>query len=200
MATLSLNVVAASVEELWAYDLAMLRFDEVTLVANHAKRLGGYGALGQRLLDSCRSDVFGLVHADVALSPAVLLSLTDAAYAGCVAGIVGRTLRRQYVWSRDVEPTTVRPVSTLDSCSMFVSVKTVREHRLAFDARNFDDFHLCVEDFCLTAASRGVPVVVPSGQAAHAGTMYGDAAWSADWKTYKARLDEKWRGTRFATT
>jgi hypothetical protein len=203
VSTLALCVVAANAADLRRYDLSTVEADVVTLVVNSGARYGGYGVVGQRFLDQCQADVFGLVHADVTLSPEVCRSLVEAAMAGCVTGVVGRSLSRTYVWSRDVRAGEVRGVSTLDSCSMFVSVALARSHGLAFDTKTFDDFHLCVEDFCLQAASVGVPVVVAPGPASHAGQMYvgpDRLAWRERYKVYRERLDEKWRGTEFITT
>jgi hypothetical protein len=198
VSTLTISVVAADRAD---FDCGTYFADVLELVENPGARLGGYGALGQHLLERCETDVFGLVHADTRLSTEVCESLTAAAMAGAVAGIVGRSLDRRYVWSRDVAAPT--PVSTLDSCSLFVSTALVRERGLSFDTVTFDDFHLCVEDFCLQATRVCVPIVVAPGPASHAGQMYVGAnrdAWREQYKVYRARLNEKWRGTEFTTT
>ena len=88
------------------------------------------------------------------------------------------------------------PVSCLDGCSVFFH----RDLGLRFDEATFDGFHCHVEDLCLQAHARGIPVVVPSLKADHVGRNKDMVTWMADYRKYKERLTEKWKGIVFATT
>jgi metal-sulfur cluster biosynthetic enzyme len=74
-----------------------------------------------------------------------------------------------------------------------------RDIGLRFDESTFTSFHCHVEDLCMQAKQRGMPVIVPFADATHASEM-PSPAWRADYMTYRARLASKWRGFRFVTT
>jgi hypothetical protein len=143
-------------------------------------------------VDRMHRTVIGLCHADVSFGPGALQLFTSAAMDGNVVGIVGVDLQRTYRWSKD----NPGPVSTLDSCSVFFR----RDLGLRFDEQTFDGFHCHVEDLCLQAQARGIPILVPPAQAWHVGQSTNNPAWQADYAKYRARLAMKWRGVRFETT
>jgi len=195
--TLTLVVVAKSHEELAAFQLEHVRgsVDELILLANPDARFGGTGALGNHALDHGRSDVIGLAHADAILGPGALDAFALGAMAGAVTGMVGRAVTGDYVWCRDVMA--AQDVSTLDSCSFFVK----RSTPVRFDVRNFDNFHCCIEDFCLAAAVIGTPTrVMPAAGCDHLGTNWQKPDWMIDYWRYRALLSQKWAGFDFKTT
>lgn len=157
--TLTLVVLGASREECEASSHKVMLADELVFVSNPAARWGGLGTIWNHYLETALSDVLGIVHADTVLSPPIISRLTDIAVSS-LAGVVGSTWERT-VWSDDIQ--SVCPVTTLDSCALFVP----RSISLRFDTATFDSFHCCVEDFCLQAAEAGWHVVVVPGSAGH---------------------------------
>lgn len=173
---------------------------QVIIVRNDERRYGGYGQVGNRILDSVlpEADVFGIVHADTTFGGmsdvhAMLEEARDH-----VAGIVGKSLDGREVWAKNILKTEC--VSTLDSCSLFFPTKS----GLRFDTTTFDDFHLCVEDVCLQAHAKGIPVCVPPANANHRGNRAYDpharGPWYEKYWLYRDRLAKKWAGTPFTTT
>lgn len=155
--------------------------------------------------------VFGLVHCDTLFdSPLYRINrpeaafwkrdleiLTECAMSGKVCGIVGADLSAQrYWWGHSLPHGTEHPVSCLDGCSVFFR----RDLGLRFDEETFDGFHCHVEDLCLQAHAKGIPVVVPAVKADHVGQSTFDPAWQADYARYKQKLNEKWKGVVFQTT
>jgi hypothetical protein len=137
--------------------------------------------------------VFGLVHADTKFREGALEAFVECAEAGNVCGIVGRTPTK-YRWCH--KPTgfddgvlTIGPgpVCTLDSCSCFFRP----DLGLRFDAETFDSFHCHVEDLCMQANERGIPVVVPSADATHLAPN-PTQEWHAVYLPYRERLAVKW--------
>ena len=157
---------------------------ELVLMANTSNE--SLAAIGNRYLDACQTPIFGLAHADCLFRAGSLDAFTEAART-TVCGIVGIAKDDVYHWC--FEKPYPRPVMTLDSCSIFFS----RDSGLRFDAQTFDGMHCHVQDVCLTAHHRGLPVVVPSADATHRGVNFAEPAWRADYKIYIGRLHAKWR-------
>jgi hypothetical protein len=162
-------------------------------------------AIGNRFLDAAWTPVFGLLHADVYLGAGALETFATIAAKGFVTGIVGIDLNRHYRWCHNTCLQVKRdgsiedvpgPVSTLDSCSVFFRT----DSGLRFDEATFDSFHGHVEDLCLQAATRGIPVVVPSADAHHLGATTFDPDWQAQCRLYRDRLRAKWPGVEFQAT
>jgi len=181
--------------------------DELVLIKTKDARFGGLSEIVNRIASRTRCQVVGFVHADTTFGEGALSKFALAAHGGPngerqVVGLVGITLAREYVWSKAVPPGTQRPVSTLDGCSVFFPTSLIADGSLSFDER-FKSFHCSVEDFCLAAAERRVPVVVPSAPADHyseaRGTFKQPDWQSAYWKDRKV-LGEKWPITKFETT
>jgi hypothetical protein len=148
--------------------------------------------IGNFYLDSFwDGEIFGLCHADCKFGPGALAAFEDETLSGRICGIVGRDCLGRYRWCSQAPGL----VSTLDSCSVFFH----RGHQLRFDARTFDSFHLHVEDLCLQAQARGIPVIVPEADATHLGPL-PTPEWQAAYRPYRERLTQKWRGVRFQTT
>jgi Glycosyltransferase like family len=153
-------------------------------------------------LDPCAHPVFGLVHADVLFdSPMARMNgqrfrpdleiLQEVAMAGRVCGIVGADLLPQrYWWGHSLPEGVEHPVSCLDGCSIFFRA----DLDLHFDEQTFDGFHCHVEDLCLQAHMRGIPVVVPAVKTDHAGRSTYDPAWQKQYAEYKHKLCQKWDG------
>lgn len=171
---------------------------EIIVVRNDDKRYGGYGEVGNRILDRTDADVVGIVHADATFGSAKSVRTFIDHARESVTGLVGRALDGRYVWSKDI--LAVESVSTLDSCSLFFPTKLA----VRFDTITFDDFHLCVEDFCLQAAAHGLGIRVPPANANHRGyRAYApdlQAPWMEKYWMYHARFREKWRAVPFAIT
>lgn len=164
---------------------AVCGVDELILISNPKKRFGGYGQIANRILARTPCDVFGMVHADTAFEVEAIRTFTLEAHGGAVAGMVGRTLDSQYVWSKDGVRT---EVSTLDCCSIFFPTSK----GLAFDVATFDDFHCAVEDVCLLArVHHKMPVVVPAAMCSHRGQPFA-GEWAARYLYYRAKLIAKW--------
>jgi GT2 family glycosyltransferase len=200
--TLCLAVLAASKEAFDAFPLTLARkeCDELTLIVTTDGRFGGFGAIANRIRQASRCDVVGLMHADIMFLPGALSSFARAAADGKVVGMVGRQLGGAYTWSRDVAEDT--PVSTLDGSSVFFPRHA--SDRIQFDQDTFDSFHCGVEDFCLSARSVGMPVVVPhtpwidhmSGYT----KSYLNPEWQAAYWRYREKLVAKWSHIQFTTT
>ena len=163
MTNLSLIVVGSSIEKLKKFEQQYLEVGELILINNPRGIHGGYGKIANHWIERISGDVFGIVHADTILGEGMCRTLVETAKSGCVAGIVGKGNDGSEVWSNRLSTGNKQPVSTLDSCSMFVSKDTLERHKLRFDELMFDSFHCCVEDFCLQASSRGIPIIVPAG-------------------------------------
>lgn len=203
--SLSLLVIGKSYAECMEFhsrNAGLLPIRELILLDNHGARYGGLGTIWNSYMTGqgkMRGTTVGMVHADTVLSPGFLENvLVETEQNGAVAGIVGRSMQGFYLWSK--EQTKTEPVSTLDGCSMFVAVDTVLKHNLSFDTAVFDSFHCCVEDFCLSAAHAGVPIVVPPGEAEHEGKSTNDSKWLRDYGKYRRLLEEKHIHTLFKTT
>jgi hypothetical protein len=142
-------------------------------------------AIGNHYLEDCW-DVFGMVHADTTFHPSALESFWRTARLGAVCGMVGIDTKKRYHWSKDIR--SIQPVETLDCCSVFFR----KDSGLRFDAKTFDGFHCYVEDLCMQAHAKKIPVVVPPAQAAHAEDSTNDSVWRGDYFRYKDKLLAKW--------
>lgn len=87
-----------------------------------------------------------LTHQDISFSENLLLRIEETIkrtpYFG-VLGLVGVDSLRNYRWSSIEEQFEVQ---TLDCCFIVVD----KNNNILFDENTFDDYHLYVEDFCLT--------------------------------------------------
>lgn len=140
-------------------------------------------SIGNEWLDRLDCEVFGICHFDVEFGPGALDIFYHCASAGFVCGIVGIDNSRNYRWSRNGAAV----VSTLDSCSVFFR----KDLGLRFDAEMFDGFYCHVEDVCLAAKARDIPVVVPAASANHLGAPHSDK-WLADFWHDRELLRAKW--------
>ena len=175
----------------------------ISFVNNRAGKPLSY--IGNMALELCQSQVFGLCHADVAFGSGALEAFTECAMSGHVCGIVGIDKQGIYRcsyndgrddwWTGTVTTGGPGPVSTLDSMAIFFR----RDLGLRFDEATFDGFHCHVEDLCLQAATRGIPVTVPAADARHLDHEQS-REWLVDYRRYRAKLAEKWSGTEFRTT
>lgn len=143
--------------------------------------------------------VVGVVHADTIFHDGALESFCADAKSGKVCGIVGRDYGGLYRWCFVEEdgPITGKPgrVCTLDSCSVFLRT----DLGLRFDEKTFDSFHCHVEDICMQANERKIPVVVSRANATHA-SQIPSPAWTAHYQPYRAKLQAKWAGRQLWTT
>jgi len=151
--------------------------------------------LANQYIETSNSTVFGLCHADCTFGPGSLERFSKVAMEGAVCGIVGIDLSRQYRWCREQRIGRPVVVSTLDCCSVFFR----RDSGLRFDER-LDGFHAHVEDLCLQAQARGIPVVVPYANAGHSEQSGGDTRWFADCLRYRAQVRAKWPGVKCEMT
>ncbi len=198
--------------------LATREYAHVVLVQNQPPC--SLSEMGNRYLNQYmevyRSQVFAMIHADTyfdgwarcdhhglpvddAVKPDLQI-LYECAMRGNVCGIVGADMSPQrWWWGHQVRRTTarvaIRLVSTLDSCAVFFR----RDLGLRFD-ETFAGFHCHVEDLCLQAHQRGIPVLVPAVRATHVGESTGKPEWQAEYARWRKVLAEKWEGTEFVTT
>ena len=146
-------------------------------------------------MDTTQCDVIGIVHADTTFDFKALPIFAKTAYGenekGQVTGLVGITLERRYVWSKEM--TEVTPVSTLDGCCLFLR----KSSGLRF-SEVYKSFHCGTEDVCLLGHAKGIPVVVPPAQADHYSGERGTyliPAWQSEYWSYREILGKKWPGT-----
>lgn len=197
----TLVVVAKDQADLRAFDTTHIagRCDLV-LIANEART--PLSVIGNKYLTEARTPVLGLVHADCTFGPGAIEAFADCALGGSICGIVGRSMEGYYRWCskpvgyRDGIVAGPGPVSTLDCCSVFLRT----DLGLRFDERLCSGFHLHVEDVCLQASARKIPVVVPFADASHRGSTTNGPNWLRDYADYKAKFGVKWRGVEFHTT
>jgi hypothetical protein len=194
---LTLVVVAATDVDLALFRPVETDGAEMRLIVNDiGESLAG---IANRELDASQRAVFGLCHADTVFEAGSLAAFTRTAQAGVVCGLVGADMAGIYhccykpnaAW-RAGGPGTV---STLDAMGVFF-----RRDLLRFDAEIFDGFHCHVEDLCLQAAARGIPVLVPPAAAHHRNHDHTREEWQAQYQVYRQRLIAKWEGTEFRTT
>ena len=208
--TLCLVVTGKDTDAFAAMDfreLAWREADELVLIKTKDARFGGLSEIANRITRRTRCDVVGFVHADTTFGPGSIAKFAAAAHSGHngerqVVGLVGITLDREYVWSKDVRSGSEVFVSTLDGCSIFFPTSLIVEENLSFDER-FKSFHCGVEDFCLTAAARGIQIMVPSAAADHhseKNRTYLQPQWQAAYWRDRKVLGEKWSNTKFETT
>ena len=152
--------------------------------------------IANRHLNVCTTPVFGLCHADVAFGPGALEAFTTEALLGRVCGIAGALSSGAYCCCYALTPLLrAAEVSTLDGMAVFLRP----DMGLRFDEQTFDGFHCHVEDLCLQAHERGYRVTVPAADAHHVNHEQ-TKAWQDDYRKYRAKLAEKWKGTEFRTT
>jgi Glycosyltransferase like family len=149
-------------------------------------------AIGNQHLSGCTREVFGMCHVDCSFGEGALWAFVEAAGQGQVCGISGKSMDWTVRWSHS----NPGPVSTLDCCAVFFRANS----ELRFDASTFDGFHCYVEDVCLQAQARGIPVIVPEANAGHRGERTGQKEWQADYERYRGKLSSKWEGVTFRTT
>ena len=194
MLDLTLVVVAKDRKSMDQFKLDHVNPADLVLVVNSEGK--PLSSIGNKYLDNSECAVFGLVHADVVFGPGSLEVLLRTAAAGSVCGVVGRNPdisgERGYIWANK----NPGPVSTLDSASCFFR----RDLGLRFDEKTFDSFHLHVEDLCIQAGQRGIPIVVPAADAYHDAHEVNGRLWLDQYWSYYPRLQAKWPGVRFGTT
>lgn len=196
MTEVTLVVVGADADDLRAFDQAHAPQGVCRLeLVDNSLAPRGYGAIGNTYLEAPAAQVLGLCHADTGFGPGAIAALADAAAGGALAGVAGRVAGGGIRWC-DGAGEGPGPVSTLDSCAIFLRP----DLGLRFDTETFDGLHCCVEDLCLQARAAGVPSVVPAAQAGHRGQSTFDPRWQAEYRGYRQRLADKWRGVRFETT
>lgn len=178
---LTLVVVAKDRESLLGFQAGDPDGARIELIANDDGK--PLAAIGNRHLDAAQTSIFGLCHADCIFNARSLAEFALSARFG-VVGIVG--IDSQYAQRWCYRNPGV--VETLDSCSVFFS----RSFGLRFDERTCDGFHGHVQDLCMQARAKGIPVFVPAADATHIGINFAEPAWRADYERYKARLCEKW--------
>jgi hypothetical protein len=200
LSPLTLVYIAKDQAGLDAFDLTHTAGAEFIGYANDAELALSH--IGNEMLAySGNSPVFGFCHADAVFGPGALDAFVAEAMRGAVCGIVGIDLaglyrcsfesRRDSWWQGEG----AAEVSTLDGMALFFR----RDLGLRFDEQTFTGYHCHVEDLCLQAHSRGIPVTVPAADAHHRNHIQSQA-FLADYRRYRAKLAAKWAGTEFSTT
>lgn len=212
LSPLTLVYIAKDQAGLDAFDLTHTAGAEVVGYANDAEL--ALSRIGNEMLAcsgwmTAGSPVFGFCHADAVFGPGALDAFVAEAMRGAVCGIVGIDLaglyrcsfesRRDSWWQGEGAGRILTggpgEVSTLDGMAVFFR----RDLGLRFDEETFTGYHCHVEDLCLQAHSRGIPVTVPAADAHHRNHIQSQA-FLADYRRYRAKLAAKWAGTEFRTT
>jgi hypothetical protein len=181
--------------------------EEFTVYTNINGR--SLASLGNEFIERSMATVVGMVHADVWFGSNATQAFYDCASTGNICGIVGRALdsieNDGYKWCCTHYTSTGVPnqkpnpgdVSTLDCCSVFFR----KDLGLHFDEKIFDGYHLHIEDLCLQAQARKIPVVVPLAEGCgHPLLCTRGPDWINDYWMYRKRLATKWMKMRFITT
>ncbi len=197
---LTLVVVAKDEQSMRGFDQTHINAAETILVINYRNQ--SLAEIANWHLTSCR-EISGLCHADAVFGAGALDIFAQSAGEGAVCGMVGRSADpATHVWSvhklhLDQHPNfTEGPISTLDAVSVFFR----RDSGLRFDAVNFDGYHMHVEDLCMQAHAKGIPVVVPPASASTNCSTPFAGKWGTDCLMYRKRLRAKWQGMTVATT
>lgn len=195
--------VGATVSDTDQFDRFHTGNCELIGVSNSIKR--PLAEIGNEWLATCPHEVFGLCHADAVFGLGALDAFAAEAMRGAVCGIVGVDLQGVYHcsynsdrdrwWKGNMRIAEPGEVSTLDGMAVFFR----RDLCLQFDAETFHGLHCHVEDLCLQAHARGIPVTVPAADAHHR-NHETNQAWLREYQAYRAKLSEKWAGTEFRTT
>jgi hypothetical protein len=183
MSDLTLVVVGKDWPSLRAFRLDFYAHDTVFVDNEPPQSLA---SIGNRYLNHMRTGVLGLVHADCVFGPGAIEVFERTASEEKVCGIVGVTEQGAYQWAGRIHAPA--PVLTMDSCSVFFR----KDLGLRFDEELFDSFHCHVEDLCMQAHAKGIPVVVPNCDAGHTGVSYNNGPWRAQYQIYRDRLTTKW--------
>ena len=196
---LTLVVVAKDEQSMRGFDQTHVNAAETILVINY--HIQSLAQIANRHITN--REIFGLCHADALFGPGALDIFAQTAGEGAVCGMVGRCADpATHVWSvhkanlQDHPNFKEGPISTLDSVSVFFR----RDSGLWFDAVNFDGFHMHVEDLCMQAHAKGIPVLVPPASASTSCSTPFAGKWATDCLMYRKRLREKWKGMKIATT
>lgn len=201
--------------ERWSASTARSEVEQLTIINNGRGVYGGYGRVGQHVLDivRMRSDApewaFGLVHGDTEFAPGALATFYDEAAPGLqvASGIVGRASDKRYVWCKNPNPVAydlnaVREggeVDCFDGCAIFFPVAPPGEVLVSFDLATFPGFHCVVEDIALTLRARGYRLMVPRAEAYHRASK-PSAQWLVEYASALDRLKRKHRDISFRTT
>ncbi len=209
---LTLVVVAADKKGMRQFDLTYCGAAQTILVINYLNdglaKIGHYHAT-----EAITTPIFGLCHADVVFGPGALDAFTQCAGEGNVCGVVGMNpdlkedspgrnpgaTKENPRWGEVWANQNPGPVSTLDSAAVFFR----RDSGLRFDSVNFDGMHLHVEDLCLQAQMKGIPVVVPAADATHLSNPNlndWEDWWHKDYRRYFEKFKTKWAGVRYGVT
>jgi hypothetical protein len=157
----------------------------VNVIWHENAELYSMAAIGNHYLQDC-PDVFGIVHADTTFHHYAIDTFWRVARLGYVTGMVGIDRHKGYIWSKAIPSITF--VETLDCCSVFFRA----DMGLRFDDKTFDGFHCYVEDLCMQAHARKIPVVVPPAEASHHEDSTNDSVWRGEYFRYKDKLLAKW--------
>uniref|UniRef100_A0A6M3ITT2 Putative glycosyltransferase n=1 Tax=viral metagenome TaxID=1070528 RepID=A0A6M3ITT2_9ZZZZ len=158
-----------------------------------------------QVLEQSDEDIIVFIHADTICNNLIhSIEKTMRRFPNWGAlGAVGAT-NYGIRWGEDYESF---PVVTLDSCLLVVN----RKHGIRFDVKNFDEFHLFVEDYCMQAQAKGLDVrtIYTNGYEGYSG-IYAEGDYfihfsdtvnkfGGSWgrfSTYRERLQKKWRNVK----
>jgi hypothetical protein len=202
MNDLTLVVIGKDAESIGAFQRPKTNANLI-YVANSKSE--GLAVIANRHLDLCCTTVFGLCHADVVFANGALEAFTSEALRGSVCGIVGVDLHGTYHcsynsdrdrwWKDNMRIGEPGFVSTLDGMAVFFR----KDLGLRFDEQTFCGFHCHVEDLCLQAHARGIPVTVPAADAHHRNHKQTQD-WLVAYHAFRRMLTTKWSTTEFRTT
>jgi len=202
MSTVCLVVISRTHDDVKLTPAVTDVVDELVVIINPKARFGGTGAIANRIIGRTACDVIGIIHADTTWEIRDIARLAGVAAQGNISGIVGCALEPKpynvessyIVWGRWVPEGQEVEVSTLDACSIFMRT----DSDTVFDEQTFDTFHCCVEDVCISAAKKGVRIIVPDVKANHVGNS--NPSWGEEYAIYRQKLVEKHKDVFFRTT
>lgn len=190
-ACLTLVVIAKDQRSLDSLDRTHIHCKMIEVLNPHSKPLA---YLANQKLRLCETLVFGLSHADVQYNEGALEAFTEEALRGSVCGLVGAHWDKRYRCCSDL-PKEPEVASTLDGMGIFFRT----DLGLSFDELTFNGMHCHVEDLCLQATKKNIPITVPAANAHHITHNQGPN-WLKDYWVFRRKLTQKWLGMDFVTT
>ncbi len=148
-----------------------------------------------KMKDQCKTKYLILTHHDVSFGPFLLrdieFSLNNAKNVGAI-GMVGKTKENVQTW-RTLD--TIHELDTLDCCFICFN----KDEKARFDEKNFNDYHLYVEDFCAQlnrTYNKKIYTIQTSELYHHSATLKKRGGQWGRYKEFKQKLLKKWPGIK----
>jgi len=158
-----------------------------------------------KMLELSKNKYVLFLHEDTTFSPDFIDKINKVISTKSNFGAIGAVgnYENNIQWSKQ---DSIIEVKTLDCCCILVN----KEHKIKFDDKTFDEFHLYVDDYCMQVASRGLKCYTIPINASEAekddeykseGSYFKHHSytvnklgycWGKYWE-YKSKMDEKWK-------